>query len=136
MDKTVAAFIPIVGILVPISAIVGGLALAAFAMYLKARARQMVHRERLAMIERGLTPPLDPVRDVPVAARWIRNGIIVTFSGLGMALMIAFASNANALRQALGIGGMLVLLGLSFFLVGYVESRRARSLDAGSKPVD
>jgi hypothetical protein len=50
-----------------------------------------------------------------------------------MALMIAFVANGPSVRQGIGVGGMLVLLGLGFFLVGYVESRRARSLSDASK---
>ena len=105
-------------------------------MYLTARSRQMAHRERLAMIERGLVPPSEPVHDVPTAGRWVRSGIIVMSLGLGMAVMIAFASNGLAIRQAIGVGGMLFLLGVGLFVVGYVESRRAVSLTASTQDGD
>jgi hypothetical protein len=120
--------VPIVGMLIPISSIIGGIAIGAYAMYLRARARQMAHQERLVMIERGMVPPPEPVRDIPAAARWVRSGVIMTFLGLGLALMIGFSSDGNAVRQAIGVGGMLVLLGLGFFLIGYIETRRARAL--------
>ena len=136
MSEVVKELVPLFGVLVPITAIVGGIGIAAFSMYLTARSRQMAHRERLAMIERGLVPPSEPVHDVPTAGRWVRSGIIVMSLGLGMAVMIAFASNGLAIRQAIGVGGMLFLLGVGLSVVGYVESRRAVSLTADTQDVD
>ena len=52
-DKALSVFIPI-------SAILGSFAVAVFSMYFGFRRREMAHRERLAMIERGLVPPALP----------------------------------------------------------------------------
>jgi hypothetical protein len=100
--------------------------------------REMAHRERLAMIERGIAPPpeLDPGRferamgqptwDAEVAARAARyRRVGVIFMGLGAALwfMITFAGDAP--ESGFGVGGAIVVLGAALYVNSQLELRHA-----------
>ena len=104
----------------------------------RGKAREMAHRERLAMIERGIAPPpeVDPARferamgqpawDEDVAkraARYRRIGVI--FMGLGAALwfMITFAGDAP--ESGFGIGGAIVVLGAALYINSQLELKHA-----------
>jgi hypothetical protein len=104
--------------------IFAGIAVLWMAMQSRRRFREMEHRERLAMIERGLVPspesdPLAFERSLPssrtgspVSARLRSAGVILIGFGLALTTLIWFA--AEAPRIALGIGGAFAMIGLAF----------------------
>ncbi len=115
--------------------IVAGLAILWMAMSSRWRIREMQHRERLAMIERGLLP--SPERDpgaferrtglgtTPVSQAGARSrsaGIIMIGFGLGLMMLIAFA--AGATDMGIGVGGAFALLGVAFYVNGVLSSRQ------------
>jgi Domain of unknown function (DUF6249) len=104
--------------------IFAGIAVLWMAMQSRRRFREMEHRERLAMIERGLVPspesdPLAFERSLPssrtgspVSARLRSAGVILIGFGLALTALIWVA--AEAPRIALGIGGAFAMIGLAF----------------------
>jgi hypothetical protein len=116
--------------------IVFGAAVFIMTIWQRGRLRELAHRERLAMIERGLAPPpeVDPVRferalgqptwDAAVAARaarYRRSGVITM--GLGAALFLMIGFTAEAPGAAFGIGGAIVILGLALYVNSHLEMR-------------
>jgi len=116
---------------IPVVAIAGWVLISLYGMYLRSRRREMAHRERLAMIERGIAPPpeadpakfelltglddeLSPVvrRDMRVG-RARRAGVVLMGVGMGVGWLLAFTADS---RVGLGVGGMIFILGLAFFL--------------------
>ena len=114
------------------------------------RVREMEHRERLAMIERGLipSPELDPVRfeasagfapprdgsfhdrsTRATAVRYRTAGVLMIGLGLGLMLLITFT--AGAAGVGIGVGGAWAILGGASLLNYFLMSTRD---DAPSVP--
>ena len=129
---------------IPIVAILAWAAITMFSMYQRSRRRDMAHRERLAMIERGLVPPpeVDP-RGFDRAmdryeryrerspGRHRRAGVTLMGVGFGLMVLIAFAGESPS--SALGVGGFLVVIGLAFFLNSLFD-RNDPPMPAGPRP--
>ena len=104
----------------------GGVVVILMAMWQRTRNREMEHRERLAMIERGLAPP--SVHDA-VAQGWQPRrpspattfGIVVIAIGLGLMLLIGLASGEA--EVAVGVGGAIIVLGTAFVIIGLLHGR-------------
>jgi hypothetical protein len=116
-ETTLMVFLAIL----PMMVVGGGILIALVAMWRQVKMQEMRHRERLAMIERGLMPP--PERD-PAAfhasfqqrapGRFLSFGIALVAVGLGLMLIIAFAGGAPG--PAVGVGGAIALLGIGFII--------------------
>lgn len=99
-------------------------------MGLRQRSQQleMQHKERMAMIERGLTPSPEfasgrgpsrgPGRD-GVPSRSMSLGIIVVAIGLGLMSIIAIA--AGSPEVGVGIGGAIAIIGAAFIVNSLVN---------------
>jgi hypothetical protein len=114
--------------------IFAGVAVLWMAMQSRRRFREMEHRERLAMIERGLipSPELDPaaferrsnVAPAPepqVTTRARSTGVMLIGFGLGLAMLLAFAFEVPAV--GLGLGGAFALLGGAFVVNAMLSAR-------------
>ena len=114
--------------------VLAGVAVLWMAMQSRRRIREMEHRERLAMIERGLIPPpeldpglferragIDASPEPPAAARSRSIGVLLIGLGFGLLIMIAFAADAPSM--GIGIGGAVAVLGAAFY-VNSVLTRR------------
>jgi Flp pilus assembly protein TadB len=115
--------------------ILAGVAVLWMAMQNRRLLREMEHRERLAMIERGLVPPpeLDPGAferrtglasqpESQAGARSRSAGIIMIGFGLGLMVLISFAAETPSV--GIGIGGAFALLGAAFVFNSMVMGRR------------
>ena len=105
------------------TAVIGGVIVVIAGMLHRAKILEMAHRERLAMIERGLTPSVDVVqayRDQPSARgrRLLSAGIVVVGLGLAIGMLIAFASREGVV--AIGVGGAIVVMGAAFIATALV----------------
>jgi hypothetical protein len=91
---------------------------------------EMRHRERLAMIERGLAP--GPEKDPAAFNGWQRRraqppgrstsiGVVAIALGIGLMLMIGVAGGAG--EAAIGVGGSIVVLGIAFIIIGELQRR-------------
>jgi uncharacterized protein DUF6249 len=95
-------------------------------LWLRARVLEMAHRERLAMIERGLAtselPPLAyqnaQVRRSARSSKLLSAGIVNVGLGLALAVLIGFTSREPDI--ALGVGGAFAVLGTSFIVLAMV----------------
>ena len=113
--------------MIPIVAIIGVMTAGVVSMLAKSRVRELEIRERIAMIERGMVPApeVDPngferrmhaverVQHGNAAPRFRAGGIMVMSVGFGLMMMLWFV---GVEREALGIGGFLVIIGLGLFV--------------------
>ena len=106
--------------------ITGGVIVIIMAMSQRTKKLEMQHRERLAMIERGLTPSpeTDPEqfeRSLPPrgVSRFTSLGVAIVGLGLGLMLIIGVAGGAP--EAGVGIGGATVVLGAAFIVNGYLQ---------------
>src|SRR5262245_32899947 len=104
--------------------VAGGLTIVISGMRPRARILEMMHRERIAMIEKGIVPP--PERDPEVfeqnvrerrsvAAQRMQSVAIVTI-GFGLALALLISVTARTPEVGLGIGGSIVVLGTALLV--------------------
>lgn len=131
MDLTIALIILMI--------VLGGIFVVAYSLTARHRLRELVLRERIAMIEKGLAPPpeIDPLQfertllamrglNRPPSARAVRHrtgGITLIGLGLGLFVLIGFAADAPG--TGFGIGGALAVLGAAFVVNGYLTARDA-----------
>lgn len=133
--------------LIFIVAILAGCTVAIVGTLARNRVRELEIRERIAMIEKGLmpSPEVDPrgfeqamaaqdrfvdhARQRP-SGRHRRGGI--TLMGVGFGLMVLITVTGGDVRQGLGVGGFLVIMGLAFLINGLFESREWRGLPPAS----
>ena len=115
--------------------IFAGVAVLWMAMQSRRRFREMEHRERLAMIERGLipSPELDPAafeRRTNVApptpepqttTRARSTGVMLIGFGLGLMILLAFAFEVP--EVGVGLGGAFALLGAAFVVNAMLGAR-------------
>lgn len=118
-------------VLVLLSAMVSGVVIILMAMRQRAVSSELRHRERMAMIERGLvpSPEMDPryqalmayTQRGPAAAsrRSLTGGIVIV--ALGLAFMTLIGVAAGAPEVAIGLGGAIVILGAAFVGVSFVR---------------
>ncbi len=106
--------------------IVGGAGVILMAMYQRTKKLEMQHRERLAMIERGLVPApeTDPEQfeaamSRPAVSRYTTLGIAILGVGFGLMLLIGIAGGAP--ETGIGVGGAIVVLGGAFIVNGYLQ---------------
>jgi hypothetical protein len=134
-------------VVVPLVVLAGGILILLMAMFQRTKTLEMRHRERMAMIERGLmpSPESDPARfeaaSRPAAAgppRFTSLGIALVGIGFGLMLIIGFAGEAPG--AAIGIGGAIAILGAAFIVNGYLQRNVAppavhgRSLSTTPRP--
>ena len=137
--------------MIPITAIVGGIAFLIVQTITKARVRELEIKHRMAMIERGLVPPpeADPggfERAMHVletarqndgccerANRHRRAGI--TLMGVGFGLMLLISVAGGNPEAGVGVGGFLVVVGLAFAANAWFERRQPSPSVASDRQV-
>lgn len=103
--------------LISVTALVGGVVIILAGLRYRAHIRELRHRERLAMIERGIVPPaVEPIDTYSsgLKQRSLSFGIIVV--GLGLALMILIGIAGDAVDVGVGVGGAIAILGGAFIV--------------------
>ncbi len=113
--------------------LVGVLALTAYWISARRTLRELEIRERIALIEKGLSPPpeLMPTGSVdgvnlPATRtdRYRTAGIL--FVGLGLALMLLLGAAANVPLIGLGVGGAIAVLGAALIANSVFGSRAGK----------
>jgi len=125
----------VVWVLVPVVAIVGGIASAIVATVSRGRVRELEIKERIALIEKGIVPPpeVDPQgfdramgrydslqRFGGGAGRHRRAGITLLGVGLGLMVLIGFSGSPD---EGVAVGGFICILGGAFLINSFFESR-------------
>ena len=113
--------------------ILAGAAIIISGMRYRSRAMEMAHRERLAMIERGMAPPVElgaayQDRQHVRGGRSMSLGIVIIGLGFALALLIGFASREGEI--AIGVGGAVIAIGLALVATSIVVHRPAKDGDA------
>ena len=117
--------------------IAGGVFVIVNALKYRSKILEMAHRERLAMIERGLKPT-GPLMDLPLgrprarSSRMMSGGIVVVGLGLAIATVISFASREPEI--GFGIGGAVAILGAAFIVTAYVTHREPKEPEPEWRP--
>jgi uncharacterized protein DUF6249 len=132
------------GWMIPVVAIAAWAAIVIMRMHLLGRTREQLHRERLAMIERGLVPPPDTnpagfaaidwnpgrsgrSRDRGSDSRYV--GILLTGIGLGLTVMFYLLNGT----RTIGVGVLVIMVGLTFLVNAIFEARSSLRSDASRK---
>ena len=115
--------------------IVAGVVLMVAAMNNRRKLREMEHRERLAMIERGVVPPpeTNPAafeasigvpgpKDANRSERYRTAGVLLVGVGLGLIFVIGMAAGLPGV--GFGIGGAWISLGAASLFNYWMISRR------------
>ena len=113
--------------------ILSGVTVLVMAMVNRRKMREMEHRERLAMIDRGLmpSPEADPLRfesasgltpPPPSTERYRTAGVMMLGIGFGLMVLLTFAAGEPSV--ALGVGGGWAMLGAAALLNYYILTRR------------
>jgi hypothetical protein len=119
--------------------ITAGVAVIWMAMQSRRHIREMEHRERLAMIERGMVPPpeVDPAgferqfsHTAPTrgAIRSRVAGVFMVSLGLAFMFMLTLITGEPAI--GIGIGGAFAIVGAGFLVSSFLTSRDAPPLRA------
>lgn len=114
----------------PVVFMIGGVLIILMAMRQRSLTLEMKHRERMAMIEKGLLP--SPGQDPAAFESWQQQhdnpparatsiGVVIVALGLGLMLLIGFAGNEGDI--ALGVGGAIVVVGAAFIVNGMLTRR-------------
>jgi hypothetical protein len=125
-------------VLVMFMIVAAGVGLMIAAMMNRRKMREMEHRERLAMIERGLipSPESDPggfeaaagfaPAGPDVGVRYRTAGVLLIGFGLGLMILITFTAGEPGV--GIGVGGGWAILGgaslLNYFLISRREPER------------
>jgi hypothetical protein len=116
--------------------VIGGFAIAFYAIWMKSKAREMRHRERMAMIEKGLVPP-QPAE--PFAVGDSKPGKARRDSGImmvciGIALMMFFGLSSGNWRSV-WIGGFVLMFGVASLLSALLDERDRRKMQSTTPPI-
>jgi hypothetical protein len=111
---------------IPLVTVVGLFVLIALWIWRAARVRELRHRERLAMIDKGMMPPpeVDPMFDrvralkSQTAQRFRTAG--VTVIGLGIAIGLIISTAGEQSRIGVGIGGAIATIGLALLVNSFL----------------
>lgn len=117
--------------------IVAGVVIVGMGIQNRRHIRELEHRERLAMIERGLTPPLDfesaavergysneDAQRLSRVLRWRTAGIVMIGLGLAYFFLVTFAVRSPEI--GIGVGGAFATIGGAFFANAMMLQRSLR----------
>jgi hypothetical protein len=100
--------------------IAGGFAVLVATILRGGKVAELRHRERMAMIERGMTPPEPVAGDVGLQrASGFKTTLGIVLCGLGLALFMLIAFAAGEVAVATGVGGAFVAVGFAFMAAAY-----------------
>jgi hypothetical protein len=102
-------FVPLFGIMIPLSAIVLGIGLAFWSMHLGHQRKRLQYQERQLMIEKGMVPPpalLEDDRKRITPEDCLRRGIVQLFVGIGLTLGSVVLANFADEQELVWIAGV------------------------------
>lgn len=121
----------IVAVMLPALIIIGGVVVMVWGIRHATRQAELAHDERMAMIERGITPPdlAERGRDRQRRAHGFKMSFGILLCGLGVGLLMLITFAAGAAGTGLGIGGAVIAVGLAFITSAMLTERQGPSLD-------
>jgi len=117
-------------IMIPISAIMGGIVIAIVAIIIGGRKKELEHKERLLAMEKGIEIPQPPKTECRPAYQSNRSaGFIMTF--LGIAITAALWTTAGSDS---GVWGLIPLaIGIGLLISSAVEKKEVEKKDTRSR---
>jgi hypothetical protein len=112
--------VAMVGILVPIFAIVGGIILAIFAIQKGFQQKKLFHEEKMLAIEKGMPIPLEPQHRHDAVYSFLKNirtGLILLFLGIGLALGLYYGTGSI---ETAAWSMIIVFMGLGYLVYGLI----------------
>jgi hypothetical protein len=104
----------------PLFVLLGGFVMLGLTIWRGARQAEFRHRERMAMIERGMTPPDRVLGDAGLQrAHGIKMTLGIMLCGLGLALTMLIAFAAGEIGVGIGVGGAFAMVGLAFIVAAF-----------------
>lgn len=118
--------------------VLGGFAIAFYAVWLKSKARQMRHREQMAMIERGLVPPaaVEESASTGGGPRPFRSrrdsGIMMICIGIGLMMLFGLGSGN---WKNVWIGGFVAMFGVANLVTALLDQRDQRRTQSTDRQI-
>jgi hypothetical protein len=112
----------IVALLIPIIAVLGGMAIAIVGVITKSKEEELKHKERIVAMEKGIPVPEAPVAPKKETPRYLAIrawGLVITL--LGLAIWLSISVKAGAANGAFGL--IPVALGLGLLIAGWLEKK-------------
>ena len=126
----------LVGVFIPLSAIVLGIGIAFWSMYLDHQKKRLQYLERQLMIEKGLTPPpvVPDERKHVTPEDCLRRGTVLLSLGIGLALASVVLARFASDEELVWIGGAAAAIVGSLGLgnLAYYRIARSKTGDAAS----
>ena len=112
-----------IAVMIPIVAILGTFAIVVVAIVVEGRKKDLMHKERLFALEKGLPLPEPPEKEEkPVYSTRRAWGLV--WLGLGLALTIALAANPDAADvNAWGWGLIPTFIGAGLLIAGHLDKK-------------
>jgi len=126
-----------IAVMIPVVAILGGMAIAIVSIIMEARKRDLEHKERIVAMEKGIPLPEQPEKAAkPVYSKRRAQGLV--WFGLGLAITIALRVTPEA-DVAWGWGLVPLLIGAGLLVAATLDKKeydaQLRNGDqGGSKP--
>jgi hypothetical protein len=101
---------------------------------------ELRHKERMALIERGLLPAADPPPGRGTGGRGVAQarsmslGITVVALGLGLMTIVSIAGGAP--EVGVGVGGGIAIVGAAFIVNSLVSRSHAQAAPSAGPPRD
>ena len=112
-----------IALLIPIVAIVGGIALAIVGVITKGKEEELRHKERILAMEKGMPVPEMPKEEQrPRSARHRTWGLVLTFLGIAL-ILLRFVSDSYGTLTA---GVIVAAIGLAFLCAAWFDKRDAK----------
>jgi hypothetical protein len=123
--------------LIPVIVVLGLLLLGALAIWRRTKLHEMANRERMAMIDKGMTPPPEGSELEKILGRESAHGpadsarapearfrtLGVTIIGLGVALVFLIGLAGDSPRSGVGVGGAVAAVGIALVVNAYLGVR-------------
>ena len=117
----------VVATFIPITAIIGAIALIALLAYFRHRATELRHRERVAAMEKGIELPPEPVLG---RHAYLLRGLVWLFTGIALSIFLTAFAVADRDRDLYGaavLGLIPAGVGAAYLIVYRVQSKPTRS---------
>ena len=112
----------VVALLIPIIAVLGGMAIAIVGVITKSKEEELKHKERIVAMEKGIPLPETPVpakRETPRFLAIRAWGLVITLIGLAVWLSVSVKAGATN-----GVWGLIpTALGIGLLIAGWLEKR-------------
>ena len=115
--------------MLPALVIIGGVVVMVAGIRHATRQAEFQHAERLAMIERGITPADSMPVERQRRAHGLKMSLGIMLCGLGLGLLLLITFAAGAAGAGFGIGGAIVMVGFAFIVSAMFTERQGPSLE-------